>query len=71
MQPSCRDRLRRNIASARTTSALLAAPPAGQSFDSSPSVKWSVVGLNRPETIEFLFFMTPYNNPTLYYARLP
>jgi hypothetical protein len=50
---------------------LFAAPPSGQSFDSSPSVKWSVVGLNRPETIEFLFFMTPYASPTLYYARLP
>jgi hypothetical protein len=26
-----------------------------QSFDSSTSVKWSTVGLNRPESIEFLF----------------
>lgn len=50
---------------------LFAAPPAGQSFDSSPSVKWSVVGFNRPEVIEFLFFAAPYNTPTLYYARLP
>jgi hypothetical protein len=50
---------------------VLATPPPGQSFDSSPSVKWAVVGFNRPETIEFLFFMTPYNSPTLYYARLP
>ena len=41
------------------------------SFDSSPSVKWSVVGFNRPEVIEFIFFMTPYEDPTVYYARLP
>lgn len=41
------------------------------SFDSSPSVKWSVVGFNRPETIEFLFFATPYQTPTLYYGRMP
>jgi len=50
---------------------VLAAPPGGQSFDSSPSVKWSVVGWNRPETVEFLFFMTPYSSPTLYYGRMP
>lgn len=41
------------------------------SFDASPSVKWSVTGFNRPETIEFIFFRTPYDNPVLYYARLP
>lgn len=44
------------------------------SFDSSPSVKWGVVGWNRPETVEFLFFSVvngDYGNPTLYYARLP
>jgi len=50
---------------------VLAMPPGGQSFDASPSVKWSVVGWNRPETVEFLFFMTPYSSPTLYYGRLP
>ncbi len=48
------------------------------SFDSSPSVKWSVVGWNRPEMLEFVFFGVPvvngsfnYSAPTLYYARLP
>ena len=41
------------------------------SFDSSPSVKWSVMGFNRPEVVEFIFFMTPYEDPTVYYARLP
>ena len=49
---------------------LFAAPPAGQSFDVSASVKWSVVGWNRPELIEFLFFSTPYEQPMLYYGRL-
>lgn len=48
-----------------------ASPPSGFSFDSSPSVKWSVVGFNRPDIIEFIFFMTPYDNSTLYYGRLP
>ncbi len=48
-------------------------PGSGQpldSFDGSPSVKWSVVGFNRPETIEFIFFKTPYGAPTMYYGRL-
>ncbi|HXF84165.1 MAG TPA: hypothetical protein VNK49_02150 [Anaerolineales bacterium] len=48
-----------------------ASPPAGFSFDCSPSVKWSVVGFNRPDIIEFIFFMTPYHEPTLYYGRIP
>ena len=51
--------------------ALLAMPPAGTSFDSSVSVKWSAFGMYRPELVEFVFFKTPYNNPTLYYGRLP
>jgi hypothetical protein len=38
--------------------------------DTSVSVKWSAVGFNRPETIEFLFFGGTYNSPTLYYGRL-
>jgi hypothetical protein len=50
---------------------LLIARTGADSFDSSPSVKWSVVGFNRPESIEFIFFRTPYDNPVLYYARLP
>ncbi|MCZ7384226.1 MAG: hypothetical protein O8C63_05685, partial [Candidatus Methanoperedens sp.] len=49
---------------------LFASPPLNQSFDSSPSVKWSVIGFNRPETIEFLFFVTPYQSPIVYYGRL-
>ena len=50
---------------------LFAAHTGTNSFDSSASVKWSAVGFNRPETIEFVFFMIPYANPTLYYGRLP
>ena len=50
---------------------IFASPPSGFSFDSSPSVKWSVIGFNRPNTIEFIFFMTPYYNTTVYYGRLP
>lgn len=53
---------------------LFAQHTASLSFDSSPSVKWSVVGWNRPETIEFLFFgvnQGNYSDVTLYYGRLP
>jgi hypothetical protein len=50
---------------------LFASPPSGFSFDASPSVKWSVVGFNRSDVIEFIFFMTPYDSPTIYYGRLP
>jgi hypothetical protein len=51
---------------------VFATPPRGDSFDASPSVKWSVVGFNRPETIEFLFYDAiggNYNNTVVYYAR--
>ena len=51
--------------------ALFAQHTPGNSFDASPSVKWSVVGWQRPETIEFVFFQTPYASPTLFYGRLP
>lgn len=50
---------------------LFASPPGSFSFDASPSVKWSVVGFNRADIIEFVFFMTPYESPTLYYGRFP
>ena len=45
---------------------------ASNNFDASPSTKWSVVGFNRPETIEFVIFRIvngDYNNPTIYYGR--
>jgi hypothetical protein len=56
-----------------STPATFATAPSGSSFDSSPSVKWSgnAAGFVRPETIEFAFFSTPYNSPTVYYGRLP
>ena len=52
---------------------LFAAHSGSNSFDTSPSVKWSAVSFNRPETIEFVLSSVSgnYNNPTLYYARLP
>jgi len=53
-----------------TPPSLFARHTSGSSFDSSPSVKWSVVGWNRPEVIEFLFFQTPYTAPTLFYGRI-
>jgi hypothetical protein len=42
------------------------------SFDSSPSVKWSSLGLNRPDIVEFTFaeVSAGYNNPVLYYGRI-
>ena len=52
------------------TPQLFALHPNGSSFDSSPSVKWSVVGFNRPDVIEFVFFKTPYDSPVLYYGQI-
>jgi hypothetical protein len=49
---------------------LFAAHANGSSFDSGASIKWSVVGFNRPETIEFVFFAPPYNSPTLFYGQI-
>ena len=53
---------------------LLIAHTGSNSFDASPSIKWGVVGWNRPQTIEIVFFRITngdYSNPTLYYARMP
>jgi hypothetical protein len=53
---------------------LIAHTDTSESFDASVSVKWGVVGWNRPETVEFVFFSVlnnDYGNPTLYYARIP
>lgn len=43
-----------------------------QSFDSSTSVKWSVIGYNRPDVIEFTFSEvgSGYDNPVLFYGRI-
>jgi hypothetical protein len=62
---------KRNADGSWAPSQLFAQHTAGNSFDASPSVKWSVVGWNRPETIEFLFFQTPYDAPTIFYGRIP
>jgi hypothetical protein len=62
---------RRNPDGSWAAPTLFAAHPPNASYDASPSVKWSVVGWNRPETIEFVFFQTPYTAPTLLYGRLP
>ena len=43
------------------------------SFDTSPSSKWSVVGWNRPETLELVFSMVvngDFSHPTVYYAQI-
>lgn len=53
---------------------LLAQATASQSYDASPSARWSAVGFNRPEVVEALFFSIlngDYYHPTLHYARLP
>ncbi|MEO8608224.1 MAG: carboxypeptidase regulatory-like domain-containing protein [Chloroflexota bacterium] len=52
---------------------LFASPSGSDTLDSSPSVKWSVVGWNRSDTIEFLFFAAAggnYSTTTMYYGRL-
>lgn len=55
---------------------LVVAYTGDQSYDGSPSAKWSAVGLRRPEAIEFVFFSIndstgQYYNPTLHYGRVP
>lgn len=52
---------------------IFAKPQGSDSYDSSVSVKWSVVGWNKPETIEFLFFNVlngSYNNTQVMYGRI-
>jgi len=53
---------------------LIASPQGNDTFDSSPSVKWSAVGFQRPEVVEFIFFSAnngQYSDTTIYYGRLP
>ncbi len=54
------------------TQKILIAHQGNQSFDSSPSVKWSIVGLNRPEAIEVVFAEVGegYSYPVYYYGRI-
>lgn len=51
---------------------LLAAPPPGDSFDISTSIRWSVVGFNRPDTVELIMPLILNGQTTdndLYYVR--
>jgi hypothetical protein len=59
------------LTSRRGVTSQRARTPGTRSFDSSASVKWSAVGWNRAETIEVVFFQTPYSAPTLFYGRIP
>jgi len=65
-------RYQRNADGSWAAPQLLRAAQGSQTFDSSPSVKWSVVGNYRPEVIEFVFAEvgSGYDNPILYYGRL-
>jgi len=48
-------------------------PSGSSSYDSSPSIKWSVMGFNRPDVIEFIFpevISGDYSNTILHYARI-
>ncbi len=62
----------RNSNGTWATPKLFLAHQGTQTFDASVSVKWSVVGYNRPETVEFFFadVGSGYNNPILYYGRI-
>jgi hypothetical protein len=59
------------------SSRVLAPVPGAESFDASVSTKWSAVGRNRPELVEFAFFGAPmfggetfYDQARLYYGHL-
>jgi hypothetical protein len=55
------------------TPKLIAAPTGSNSFDSSPSTKWSVVGNNRADTVEFVFpeaINGSYVNTLIHYGRI-
>ena len=50
---------------------LFATPPSTETFDDSISVRWSVVGWNRPDLIEFAFFSgqnSNYLDASVYYG---
>jgi hypothetical protein len=52
------------------TAQIFAQHTGSQSFDSSPSVKWSAVGWNRPSAVEFVFFDSGSASPVMYYGRI-
>lgn len=76
--PSCKKMtqvcsVKRNSDGTWNNPVVFATPPRGDSFDDSVSTKWSAVGWNRPETIEFVFFDAiggSYTNTALWYGRL-
>jgi hypothetical protein len=52
---------------------IFATKPLNGGFDTSVSTKWSVVGWNRPETIEFIIPNTingQYSNTSVFYSRI-
>jgi hypothetical protein len=64
---------RRNADGSWEPAQLLATPDGNANFDASVSVKWSAVGFQRPETLEFAYFSADagnYNTTSLYYGRL-
>lgn len=64
---------RKNADGTWGASTLFASPSGADSYDASPSVKWSVVGWNRPEAIEFVWFRAnngSYQNTTIMYGRI-
>ncbi len=66
--------MKKSVGGAWGQAQLIVAAEGAGSFDASPSVKWSVVGFNRPETAELVFFSIQngdYMHPTVHYARLP
>jgi len=62
----------RNSDGTWATPKMFLAHQGSQSFDSSTSVKWSLVGFNRPNTIEFYFadVGAGYGNPIIFYGRI-
>lgn len=52
---------------------LMLKPSGSDSLDASASVKWGVVGWNRPETVEVAYFAAlngSYQNTQIYYGRI-
>jgi hypothetical protein len=65
--------IKKNAGNTWDNPAIFAQHSPNNSFDTSPSVKWSVVGYNRPETIEFIFPLAlnaNYSNTVLYYGSI-